>query len=516
MSARKITGRCIGAAVLAGCLVQSALGAVANAPRVEGPIPVTATSHPFLGAAYQVEPTDLAKWGYVEEEYLVSGNASVYDYAADKSVKVIHAGASYVDRIIVRRPKDMRRFNGRALVEMLNASVGPDISFQWSGSHDFLMSNGYVYVGVTSKPYSAEKLRQFDPARYARISWANPAPKQGCEKPGPWAQFPGWSTNATEDGLLWDIVAQVGVLLKTKDAANPLHASPARRVFLSGHSQSGGYVGTFARDFQDVLRMPDGSPIYDGFMQTGSAGLSMINQCSPTPSYDDPHMTMRSAMPLIRVMTLTDFYNYTPEIKNYRTRVKPDSDAPGDLFRLYEVAGAEHSAAAFFKYGAAMPADMIRAGNKPLERKRCLGTDYNPFELGIVFDAALESLDRWRDGTPPPHADRIVMDRPGDPDSKATFDGHGNVQGGFRTPRLNVPVASYYGKSIVEGDAARSCFNRGYSVAFDDATLKTLYPTHADYVAKVKASVADLTAKRFLTRWDGQRIIAQAEQSTTP
>ena len=108
------------------------------------------------------------------------------------------------------------------------------------------------------------------------------------------------------------------------------------------------------------------------------------------------------------------------------------------------------------------------------------------------------------------------MEHPGDANSKAVFDDHGNVRGGFRTPTVDVPVASYYGKSIVDGDNARSCFNRGYSIAFDDATLKQLYPTHAAYVAKVKSSVADLTAKRFLTRWDGRRIVDQAERSSTP
>jgi len=501
--------RLFGALLALLLMAPAGLAAPATLPRVEGPIPVTEESHPFLAAASQTEPLDLDKWGYVEEEYFLSGGANVYDQAADKSLRIVHRDAPYVNRILVRRPKDMRRFNGRALVEMLNASAGPDISFQWSSSHDFLMSNGYVYVGVTSKPYAVERLKQFEPARYDRLSWANPAPEEGCEKPGPWAQFPGWSTNATEDGLLWDIVAQVGVLLKSHDASNPLAAAPAQRLFLAGHSQSGGYVGMFARDFQKLARMADGTPIYDGFMQTGSAGLSIVNQCAALVGYDDPHIVMHSEMPFIRVMTLTDFYDYTPEIKNYLLRDRPDSDLEGDLFRLYEVAGAEHATAALSKYNAS-PDDMIRAGGKPLERTRCLGTAFNDFPLSLAFDAALEALDRWRDGVPAPRADRIVMDRPGDATAMPVLDEHGNVRGGFRTPVVDVPLAAYYGKSRVAGEKEQSCRNKGYSIPFGEAELKALYPTPASYAAKVSASVADLTAKRLLTRWDGERLVEAA------
>ena len=47
--------------------------------------PVTATSYPFLAAHRLQEPIDLAKIGYVEEEFFVSGRANVYDWAADGS-----------------------------------------------------------------------------------------------------------------------------------------------------------------------------------------------------------------------------------------------------------------------------------------------------------------------------------------------------------------------------------------------------------------------------------------------
>ena len=57
-------------------------------PKLTGPIPVTADSFPFLAANRVFQPLDLQKAGYVEEEFIVSGTANVYDWAADGSLTV--------------------------------------------------------------------------------------------------------------------------------------------------------------------------------------------------------------------------------------------------------------------------------------------------------------------------------------------------------------------------------------------------------------------------------------------
>ena len=49
-------------------------------PKLTGPIPVTADSFPFLAANRVFLPLDLQKAGYVEEEFIVSGTANVYDF----------------------------------------------------------------------------------------------------------------------------------------------------------------------------------------------------------------------------------------------------------------------------------------------------------------------------------------------------------------------------------------------------------------------------------------------------
>ena len=56
----------------------------------------------------------------------------------------------------------------------------------------------------------------------------------------------------------------------------------------------------------------------------------------------------------------------------------------------------------------------------------------------------------------------------------------------------------------------------GYREPFNAAQLKSLYPTHQEYVAKVRASVTDLVNARWLTRQDGERIITAAAAAPVP
>src|SRR5205085_8016725 len=88
-------------------------------PKVTGPLPVTADSYPFLAANKSTPAFDLSKVGYVEEEYIVSGNANVYDWAADGSLNVKTPNAPYGTRILVRRPSNSARFSGTVIVEPL-------------------------------------------------------------------------------------------------------------------------------------------------------------------------------------------------------------------------------------------------------------------------------------------------------------------------------------------------------------------------------------------------------------
>src|SRR6202161_4087707 len=109
------------------CAAPIAASSTTPVPKITGPIPVTADSFPFLAANRTLQPIDLQKVGYVEEEFIVSGTANVYDWAADSSLTVKTPNAPYATRILVRRPADTTRFSGHAVVELLN----PARRFDW-------------------------------------------------------------------------------------------------------------------------------------------------------------------------------------------------------------------------------------------------------------------------------------------------------------------------------------------------------------------------------------------------
>ena len=63
-------------------------GAPVPVPKVTGPIPVTETSYPYLADDHDPKPLDLQKLGYVEEEFFVSGTATIYTWARNGAVGV--------------------------------------------------------------------------------------------------------------------------------------------------------------------------------------------------------------------------------------------------------------------------------------------------------------------------------------------------------------------------------------------------------------------------------------------
>src|SRR6185436_14049350 len=108
-------------------------------PKVAGPLPVTADSYPFMAANRIQTSIDVAKLGYVEEEFLVSGTANVYNWAVDGSVNVKTPNAPYTTRILVRRPADPARFSGNVIVELPNMARRFDWSMTWGLSHDYFL-----------------------------------------------------------------------------------------------------------------------------------------------------------------------------------------------------------------------------------------------------------------------------------------------------------------------------------------------------------------------------------------
>jgi hypothetical protein len=469
--------------------------------RVDGPIPASAASHPFGAADHTRAPQDLAKMGYVEEEYFLSGTANVYDWPAAGPAVVRTPGAQYTTRVLVRRPKDARRFSGNAVVEMLNPSNRMDLNIGWAISHREWVRRGDAWIGVTVKPISVVAMKKFDAQRYAPLSWANPLP---TSDPRNCAQAPtGDSSRDTENGLAWDAFRDTGLWLRGGSARNPFAKrgrSTVEMVYAWGYSQTGGFLYTYINALHGLDVRSQGRPIFDAYLIGVASGPMPINQCSERIGADDPRRLPRNVgVPVIRIMTQSDF------LSGIAAR-RPDSDESQDRYRNYEIAGSAHATPDELLYGP-KPEDIGRAGvvDPPLS---CNEGPRSRFPNSLAFNAAYRNLDAWvRKGKAPPRVAPIEV-----ANGKAVLDSHGNVQGGIRSPFVDVPTAAWTGSST----GASFCFIAGHEKPFDKSKLKALYPTHADYVRAVQRNVDMLVRGRTLLREDGAELVKEARRASIP
>jgi hypothetical protein len=497
-------------ATLTGCSTPGASSVGVNdvaLPVVLGPVPVTATSSPFLASAHDATPIDLARHGYVEQEFLVSGRANVYSWPDLDTLTVVASGP-YTTRILIRRPIDPSRFSGHVRVEPLNPTSGHDLDAEWEIAHDGFMAAGDAYVGITVKPLTILALKRFDPARYAQLGMPSPLPASARCSPHPVAE-----ENAGEEGLAWDMISQVGALLKSESASNPLRDLRPRTDILTGWSQSGSYDITYMNAIARHVRLADGRPVFDGYLPgAGSYAATGISQCAAAIPPGDPRAMYNppDGAPVIAVSTPTDFFSAASY--NRRTDRPHDSDAAQRRIRLYEVAGGSHLPADQGRYFPE-PAELARAGFSSENR---VTYPLSGFPLHAVLDAAFANLDSWvADGTSPPRASRLVPAAPEAWPVRPTLDSYGNPLGGVRTPNVDVPIATYVERGLKAPGSNNSPY-AGYDVAFSPDYLKVLYPTHQDYVDKVTADVRRLVTQKWLTPGDGDEMITQAREANVP
>ncbi|TVV69816.1 alpha/beta hydrolase domain-containing protein [Sphingomonas solaris] len=471
-------------------------------------IPVTATSKPFLAAT-----DDLAAHGYVEEEYFVSGQARAYEWVGDTlKVRPASKAGPYVTRILVRRPIDPARFSGNIEFETLNSSTSLDITTTMATSADYVMDKGDVWIGVTSKSVTLNALKRFDPARYAPLAWSNPMPAEArCPHPSivpmyPMAgmfkieDFPAMPDAPSEDGLIWDIYGQIGAFLKGDQRERILPGFRRPHIFATGYSQSGMIQRNFISAFHNLMRMPDGGPIFDGYLVEVGPAMLRINQCSTDILPDDPrnHLPVID-VPVINIVSEGDMW------LGLHTRQPDRVDGRTGLV-TYEIAGASHKTG-FGEAGHATKLEATRAGvpNPLIPVPKDIVV--NDFPRGYLSAAALKNLQDWAlKGTAPPQAPRLEIEA-----GKVVRDADGNALGGLRSPWIDVPLARYQG---AVGLAAYAVV--GQKFPYPHEKLRQLYPEHATYVGKVKTSVASAVDQRWLLPESGKRIIQAAEGVDVP
>lgn len=480
-----------------------------SVPQVSEPIVVTDKSWPWAAADRALGPVDLAKVGYVEQEYIVSGRARVLGWPARGQLTTLASGP-YVTRILVNRPRDPAKFSGSVVIEPLNPSIRYDLPLMWGAMHEAIIRRGDIWVGVTVKPVAIQSLKEFDPIRYASLGFPNPLPlSQTCAQdklPMPRGGLPVESSPKTENGFIWDVLAQVGALVKDHGTSGPLKGFDVTRLYMVGDSQSGAFVLTYANAIQHFALGADGKPLYDGFLAAVSTGPGTpINQCAlQIPTGDSRTRIGPVGVPIITMVSGS-------EINSLRRR--PDSDIAPDLYRGYEIAGASHVHEDDGS-GAPSPLDAARTSGAKFDTAGHCHEDTMPGNT-VPFDAllrgALINLDRWsRGGTTPPHGAPLRVTNPGQPDAIVELDRFGNAMGGVRTPAVDVPTARYYSRMTGPG----ICELWGYRRPFAPDVLRSLYPTHEDYVSKVQADVRRLETERWIDQVDGEQIVAAAKADT--
>jgi hypothetical protein len=493
-------------------------------PSVKGPIPATSSSRPFRG-----ENVNLRKYGYTLEEYFVSGRANVYDWGPDGTAQIPQVkvpNAPYTTRILVRRPI-RGQSSGSVWVEMSNPSRLYDAETSWISAYDKIVRDRDIHVSITIKPVAIAALKRFDAARYGSLAMNNPLPpaQQTC---GALPGEPGYDENTSklwENGLSWDIVSQIGALLKSDSRSNPLRDWKVRHLFGTSESQTAGYWNTYAYNFANQAKV-GGKPIYDGFVPVSISGApGRINQCLPATTVGDP----RSSLPKKHVPYMAINSQTEPITLGSFAWRRPDSDDPDAGYRLYEIAGATHGWSRLASIDAPW-ADIQKSNGVRLiyDCKDFSGRDskWNSLPRHYLHAAMFVNMEKWvRYGKLPPKAERIRVLGGGTPQATFETDAFGNVLGGVRSSYVDVPIATYHGTAAAgSGPTGSFCRLLGHEVPFSSKVLQELYPLpesysypgHETYVAKVRDNVKQMINGRWLLPEDAKRVVLQAEQAIVP
>ena len=430
-------------------------------PEVEGPI--TGPGAMYLDPLEQGFPPSAGAEasGYVFEDYIVSGTA---------------AGHPYRVRVQVTRPGDRadEPFSGHAMVEAIHPQ---GIPFVWNFTRDYLMPRGHAAVNISVFPNTVETLQGANPDRYGDLQVI--------------------ADEANDNSVIdfdhaSDIYAQVGLLLKSDQSPLP----SVEWLHLTGHSMSVGPVWQYMDTHHAEHRLPDGGPIYDGFFPETTRTASRMG---PFPEVDVPTLLINSELEVEEVLVADGI--------DYR---RPDSDEPGEQFRLYEVAGMPHNPSWMH------PLLRDGLGIEATAAERCVNP-LNSFPYNPTVSMALDHLLRWvEDDVPPPRAERIELTGEVGGDNVAVArDGHGNARGGVRSTTLDVPVATYQAlnepRDPDQDLTPGSCPVYGSQLDFPGDELASLYGDREAYVAEVDDRLDELIEDGWFLEQFADELTQQAD-----
>jgi hypothetical protein len=418
---------------------------------------------------------DLDRYGYVEEEWFLDGEATSHR-AVGEQAREGHweaepaTTAPFRTRLLVYRPADPHRMNGTAVVSWNNVTAGYEL---FGGESPEILEGGYVFVGVTTQkvgivglPPTPPGLAAWDPERYGSLS-------HPC------------------DDFSYDIF--------TKAAAAIRDLLPgARRLIAMGASQSAGRLATYVNAIHPMSRAFDAYLVQIWFgagtpLEVGDAVVN-INQ----PAVDTGRRLLTGQHQLrddldVPVMVVNSELESIP---CFHVR-QPDTDR----FRYWEAAGTCH---------VSLQVSELRA----VKYERDFGTPLpvehrmNRVPLLPLYDAAIHHLHVWVNGGPPPPAQPRI-EFAGDP-PEIVRDEHGIARGGIRLPQVEVPIARNSALPLGEGIYALLW---GSSQPFPPEKVHALYGDAATYLARFEEAARAAEKAGVLLPRDVEALIEEAGAS---
>jgi hypothetical protein len=349
----------------------------------------------------------------------------------------VSSGHPYKTRLVVRRPAKASAFNGTVVVEWLNATSQFDVEALWFRTHEFLLRDGYAWVGITAQSAPINNptlgLKAFSPSRYGSLD------------------LTAGGTLNTGDPLSYDVYGQGIQAVRGSGVLGNLQER-VTTVIAAGVSQSAGRVSVFANAIETR-----GRPVAD-------AVLLYIG---------GEKMRADLSVPVFKVLSETEFATAPSTSANEISSLQPDTSR----MRTWSVAGTSHSDWASFAVRYAL---LRRDQPTSSLRDNCARPSRSRIPDRYTLSAAIHHLVPWaRRSVAPPTAPLIAL---ADDGVTVLRDRFGNALGGLRLAPFAVPVAVDTGVNENPPGGTGLCFLNGTHLPFDRATLDALYPDRRAYL----------------------------------
>jgi alpha/beta hydrolase family protein len=425
---------------------------IAN-PTVSAPVSGGSHGQPFGGWSAADTPP-----GYMEEERFISGTAASFTKSGEWGIDghwtlAPDRTAPFKVRILVRRPRDASRFNGVAVVEWLNVTAQAEGAADYMQMQEEIVREGYAWVGVGAQAVGVNApgtgLKAWDAARYGSLV------------------HPG-------DGYSYDIYSQAAQAIRHPKGEDPLGGLRVRQLLSTGRSQSAFRLVTYINAFHPMTHAFDGYLVHSRGANAAGLTADALGRDADKPIPAGAHVRTDIDVPIFDLQTEGDMV----ALRAHVTHQEPNAH-----YRRWEIAGGAHAENPRWVVEVPPALDMGQGCKDPI----------NAAPHHAIVKAGLHALTRWvRDGVVPSQSPAIEISDPAAADP-IVRDTYGNAKGGIRLPEVDAPTATIDGRRNDVANAAPGgqnfCFLFGHTIAFDAATLKSLYPTHQAFVDRFTTAV---------------------------